>query len=231
MTGRFRKFTLVAVAPLPEDSLLARSLKPHVLSILRPLTTRLARGGVHPNALTAVGFAISCASGGIYSSGPLVWAGATLLFAGLFDLLDGAVAREGHRASRFGAFLDSNVDRFAEIVVFLGILWRFRDEPLMAVAVLLAVSGSLMVSYTKARAEGLGQDVSGGLLQRPERIVLLAVGTFFGETGLKIIVWVLAVLTLVTSVQRMILVAGAMTDRDAQEQVDSGDIEAARPRI
>ena len=123
------------------------------------------------------------------------------------------------------------MDRFAEIVVFVGILWRFRDEPLTAVAVLLAVSGSLMVSYTKARAEGLGQDVSGGLLQRPERIVLLALGTFFGETGLRIVVWVLAVLTLLTSIQRMILVAGAMAENESPEQVDSGDIEAARPRV
>jgi CDP-diacylglycerol--glycerol-3-phosphate 3-phosphatidyltransferase len=214
-----------------EGALLARSLKPHVLALLRPLTTRLARGGIHPNALTLAGFGISCVSGGVYSSGPLAWAAATLLFAGLFDLLDGAVARAGQRTSRFGAFLDSNVDRFAEIVVFVGILWRFRDEPLTAVAVLLAVSGSLMVSYTKARAEGLGVDVSGGLLQRPERIVLLALGTFFGEAGLRIVVWVLAVLTLLTSVQRMILVAGLMAENESPEQVDSGDIEAARPRV
>ena len=206
--------------------MLAKAVKPQALSVLRPLTGLLVRAGVGPNLLTFLGFIVSCLAGVLYAVGPLGWAAATFLFAGLFDLLDGAVAREAKRASRFGAFLDSNVDRFAEIVVFVGILWRFQGEPVTLVAVLLAITGSLMVSYTKARAEGLGEGVSGGLLQRPERIVLLVLGSFFGETGLRVTVWILAGLTNATSVQRMVLVAAAMTGTQETEAADGEPIAA-----
>jgi CDP-diacylglycerol--glycerol-3-phosphate 3-phosphatidyltransferase len=217
--------------------LLAKSLKPTVLAILRPLTATLIRSGIHPNALTVIGLMISCVAGWIYGVGTLGWAATILLLAGLFDLLDGAVAREGSRMSRYGAFLDSNVDRYAEIVVFVGILWRFRGDELTQVASLLAITGSLMVSYTKARAEGLGHQVTGGLLQRPERVILLALGTYLGVGGLKTVLWVLAVLTNLTSVQRMILVAGSMageeetSEPDANEcvPVEPTEIEAAPP--
>jgi CDP-diacylglycerol--glycerol-3-phosphate 3-phosphatidyltransferase len=185
-------------------------VKPAAVTALRPLTRALIRSRIHPNTLTFVGFALSCGAAWAYSEGLLVRAGLIVLLAGVFDLLDGAVARESGRVSRYGAFLDSSVDRYAEIVVFLGILVRFGGDAWTQIAVLLAVAGSLMVSYTKARAEGLGQEVRGGLLQRPERIVLLALGSLAGESGLRGVLWILAVLTNVTSVQRMILVAGAM---------------------
>jgi CDP-diacylglycerol--glycerol-3-phosphate 3-phosphatidyltransferase len=215
----------------------AKDLKPAVLSILRPLTTALIRSGIHPNALTALGLGISLVAAWMYGIGALGWAATVLLLAGLFDMLDGAVAREGQRMSRFGAFLDSNVDRYAEIVVFVGILWWFRGDEVTQVVTLLAITGSLMVSYTKARAEGLGQDVSGGLLQRPERIVLLALGSWFGVGGLKVVLWILALLTNLTSVQRIVYVAGAMAaeeshgDSPADDSVgvDSAEMEAAPP--
>jgi CDP-diacylglycerol--glycerol-3-phosphate 3-phosphatidyltransferase len=213
-----------------------KDLKPTVLAILRPLTTALIRSGIHPNALTMIGLAISVAAGWIYGVGALGWAATVLLLAGLFDMLDGAVAREGQRMSRFGAFLDSNVDRYAEIVVFVGIVWRFRGDEVTQVAALLAITGSLMVSYTKARAEGLGQEVSGGLLQRPERIVLLALGTWFGVGGLKVVLWILAVLTNLTSIQRMMLVAESMAAEESEDDsdpadgvVESAEMEAAPP--
>jgi CDP-diacylglycerol--glycerol-3-phosphate 3-phosphatidyltransferase len=137
--------------------------------------------------------------------------------------------------SRFGAFLDSNLDRYAEIVVFLGILWRFQGEPMIQLVSVLGITGSLMVSYTKARAEGLGQAVSGGMLQRPERIVLLALGSFFHEGGLRIVLWILAVFTNLTSVQRMILVARSMGREEAPGSPDTTlearEIEAESPSI
>jgi CDP-diacylglycerol--glycerol-3-phosphate 3-phosphatidyltransferase len=185
-------------------------IKPAAVSTLRPLTRALIRSRIHPNTLTFVGLAISAGAAWLYADGPLVWAGILVLLAGVFDLLDGAVARESGRVSRYGAFLDSSVDRYAEIIVFLGILLRFGGDSVAQIAVLLAVAGSLMVSYTRARAEGLGQELHGGLLQRPERVVLLALGSFFGEAGLRAVVVILAIFTNVTSVQRMILVAGAM---------------------
>jgi CDP-diacylglycerol--glycerol-3-phosphate 3-phosphatidyltransferase len=214
----------------------AKDLKPAVLAILRPLTTALIRSGIHPNALTVVGLVISCIAGWVYAAGSLGWAAFVLLLAGLFDMLDGAVAREGHRISRFGAFLDSNVDRYAEIVVFVGIVWRFHGDLVTQIAALFAITGSLMVSYTKARAEGLGQEVHGGMLQRPERIVLLALGSLFGLIGLKIVLWILAVLTNLTSIQRMMLVSESMAADESRSKsdvtenvVDSTDMEADSP--
>ncbi len=213
-----------------------KDLKPTVLAILRPLTTALIRSGIHPNALTGIGLAISIVAGWIYGVGALGWAATILLLAGLFDMLDGAVAREGQRMSPFGAFLDSSVDRYAEIVVFVGIVWRFRGDEVTQVIALLAITGSLMVSYTRARAEGLGHGVTGGLLQRPERIVMLALGTYFGVVGLKIVLWILAILTNITSIQRMVMVAESMAAEEPGDEsdpadgvVDSAKIEIAPP--
>ena len=216
----------------------ARHLKPALLGLLRPATQALIRSGIHPNTLTFGGLLISAAAGWLYAVQALAAAGIAVLIAGLFDVLDGAVAREGRRVSRYGAFLDSNVDRYAEIVVFAGVLWMFRSEPWTMLAVLVAITGSLMVSYSKARAEGLGQEVNGGLLQRPERIILLALGSFTGEAGLRIVVWILAILTNLTTVQRMILVASAMPDEEREPEepagegtVESGEAEPSPPSL
>ena len=217
----------------------AKDLKPAVLSILRPITTALIRGGVHPNLLSYLGLAASVLAGWVFAGGSLALAALIMLTAGVFDLLDGAVAREGNRMSRYGAFLDSNLDRYAEIFVFLGIIWRFQDESLTQIIAMLGITGSLMVSYTKARAEGLGEEVSGGMLQRPERIVLLALGSFFGEGGLRLVLWILALFTNFTSIQRMRLVAKSMKAKEQRHErpdshdvpVDSGEPKPAPPGL
>jgi CDP-diacylglycerol--glycerol-3-phosphate 3-phosphatidyltransferase len=217
--------------------LFPKSLKEAVNRALHPLIAALIRRRIHPNTLTATGLAFSCAAAWAFAQGALAWAATLVLVAGLFDVLDGAVARESSRTSRFGAFLDSNIDRYAEILVFLGILWHLSGEPWTQLAALVAITGSLMVSYTKARAEGLGHDVTRGLLQRPERIILLAIGSYAGEAGLRVIVWLLAIFTNLTSVQRMVLVAVSMHDVEKDDRpegsterpVESGDIEAAPP--
>jgi CDP-diacylglycerol--glycerol-3-phosphate 3-phosphatidyltransferase len=213
----------------------AKNLKPAVLTILKPVTAALIRARIHPNSLTLAGLTVSVASAWGFAHGPLALGATLLLVAGVFDLLDGAVARDGQRMSPYGAFLDSSVDRYAEIVVFLGILWRVEGELWTQLAALIAICGSLMVSYTKARAEGLGQEVSGGLLQRPERIILLALGGFCGTIGLRIALWALAVLTNLTSIQRMLLVAEAMNSPSeapaGASGVDSRDAEAAPPAV
>lgn len=202
----------------------AKDFKPKILAILRPLTGALIRSGIHPNTLSYAGLAISIVAGWMYGVGSLGWAAVILLLAGVFDLLDGAVAREGQRMSRFGAFLDSNLDRYAEILVFLGIIWRFQGETMTQIVAVLAITGSLMVSYTKARAEGLGQEVSGGWLQRPERIVLLALGSFFQEGGLRVVLWILAVFTNLTSVQRMVLVARSMATEESETSPEEEEV-------
>jgi len=211
-------------------------LKASVLAVLRPVTTALIRSGIHPNSLTFAGFVVSAGAAWFYATRSLPGAALLVLVAGVFDLLDGAVAREGARTSRYGAFLDSNVDRYAEIVVFVGILWRFQGDVGAQLGTAIALGGSLMVSYSKARAEGLGEEVRGGLLQRPERIVLLALGSFFGEAGLRAAIWILALLTNLTSVQRMVLVARSMKRRESAPRgarpgaaVDSGEVGTAGP--
>ncbi len=100
----------------------AKDFKPAALAVLRPLTGVLIRSGIHPNTLSYAGLAVSLLAAWVYGVGPLGWAALLLLVAGVFDLLDGAVAREGRRMSRFGAFLDSTMDRVSEIIVFLGLL-------------------------------------------------------------------------------------------------------------
>src|SRR3954452_3114596 len=141
----------------------------------------LGATGISPNALTLIGLLLNCAAAAIVASGALTLGGVAFLVASAFDMLDGAVARAMARSSRFGAFLDSVIDRYAEAVVFVGLLVALirEGDTNLAIGATVALVGSLMVSYTRARAEGLGLDCDVGLLQRPERVILLAVGLMF----------------------------------------------------
>jgi CDP-diacylglycerol--glycerol-3-phosphate 3-phosphatidyltransferase len=118
-------------------------------------------------------------------------------------MLDGAVARAAGKGSPFGAFLDSTVDRYAEILPYLGLAFAFRDDRLFYLP-FLAITGSLMVSYARARVEGLGGSCRVGLLERPERIVLLFLGLILGPLALKVSLVLLAVGSHVTALQRML---------------------------
>ena len=144
--------------------------------------------------------------------------GLLVLFAGFFDMFDGAMARVLNTATTFGAFFDSTLDRYSESIILFGMLvyalqrpdlhdifWPFAHEQLWMIAVIyIAVVGSLMVSYTKARAEGLGLECKTGLLARPERVVLLAIGLLSGTS-----IWALALLAIfsqVTAIERVVYV-------------------------
>jgi CDP-diacylglycerol--glycerol-3-phosphate 3-phosphatidyltransferase len=144
-------------------------------------------------------------------------AGFLVLLGGFFDILDGRVARLSDLGSKFGAFYDSTLDRISEIMVFMGILSLYNDYRLelgdvgMIYAISLAMAGSLMISYTRARAEALGLDCKVGLMPRAERVVLIGLASLvFGESWdglvLKIVIVVLAVLTNLTAVQRIVWV-------------------------
>lgn len=138
----------------------------------------LARLGVGPDQLTVAGLLLSILAG-LLAPFAALSAGITLLLAGAVDTLDGAVARSMNRATRAGAFLDSTLDRYAEFAVLLGAWARLHRSGLGdwgAAAALFALQGSLMVSYARARAEGLGQELRGGAFERPERVLLLAAG-------------------------------------------------------
>ena len=181
--------------------------------ITRPLDV-LVRHRVSPNLITTVGVAMNLAAGGMFFLGELQWGGLLVLLGGFVDIVDGHVARATGLASKFGSFYDSTTDRIAEVVVLMGVMSLYLGndpnigEPWMVYVVVLALAGSLMVSYTRARAEGLGIDCKVGLMQRAERIILLGVSTlFFGSwrEGL-ILTWVMfamAALTNLTALYRI----------------------------
>ena len=171
----------------------------------RPLVRSFVRLGISPNALTIGSLVGNVAVAGLLVRDELVAAGVLLLAFNLLDLLDGEVARASGRSSEFGAFLDSFCDRYAEIVVYLGLLvWSGgRGDLLGQVLVLLALGGSTMVSYARARAEGLGLRGGPGLLTRLERIVLLGLG-FLVPPLLPWVIGLMAVLTNVTAIQRAV---------------------------
>ena len=159
---------------------------------------------VGPDSLTAAGWAFSVGAAFLFALGYTKTAGAVMLFAGLFDALDGAVARESNRMSAFGAFLDSTLDRLSESAIFVGVIFFYAasGRPYEALLAGTAMAFSLMTSYTRARAEGLGLKCEVGLLERAGRVVILSL---FSLTGFLILgVGLVAVGALVTTVQRIL---------------------------
>ena len=192
-------------------------LREPVYRIIRPLTDWLVSGKVHPNALTTIGFLVTISSGFFFHAHHVRTAGFLILLGGLFDILDGRVARLSGLGSRFGAFYDSTLDRISEIAVYFGILSLYNDYRLdtgdvgMIYLIMLAMAGSLMISYTRARAESLGLDAEVGLMARAERVVLIGGSAlFFGLNWnglvLKAVIFILAVMTNITAIQRILYV-------------------------
>jgi CDP-diacylglycerol--glycerol-3-phosphate 3-phosphatidyltransferase len=193
------------------------SLRGAVYGIIDPLTDWLSAKRVHPNALTTVGFFVTVSSAFAFHGHHVRTAGFLILLGGFFDILDGRVARLTGLGSKFGAFYDSTLDRISEIAVFLGLLSLYNDYRLelgdvgMIYLIMLAMAGSLMISYTRARAEAMGLDCRVGLMPRAERVVLLgSASLFFGEAWdglvLKGVILILAVLTNLTAFQRIVWV-------------------------
>jgi CDP-diacylglycerol--glycerol-3-phosphate 3-phosphatidyltransferase len=185
--------------------------------IIDALVRGLASAGVHPNALTTIGVTINIGCGVLFGIGEFFWAGIVLIFANIFDMLDGNVARLTGRVTKFGSFLDSSLDRLSDMVAFLGIMIFYAgNTPQHSILnVILAGIGmiaSVMVSYTTARSEGLGVKANVGFLQRPERIVLLIIGALstwdwnsdnFWFNRMPQVLWVLAIGSVWTLIHRM----------------------------
>lgn len=158
-----------------------------IYKIIDPFVKVLVRLGMTPNVVTVIGFLLNIGVAVIFILGAekterddfsyVGWAGGLILFAGLFDMLDGQVARVGKMSSSFGAMLDSVLDRYSELFMFLGICYYLISHHYFISSLLAFVGliGSMMVSYTRARAEGLGIECKGGLMQRPERVVLVGI--------------------------------------------------------
>jgi CDP-diacylglycerol--glycerol-3-phosphate 3-phosphatidyltransferase len=174
--------------------------------LLEPLARLINRTGISPNLLTVIGFVLTVGVAYVLATGHLQIGGVLLAVAGLFDALDGTLARLAGRRSRFGAFLDSTVDRFSEAVIFMGLLVHYtqhggRQESFLIYATLV---GSLMVSYVRARAESLSIECKRGILTRFERAVVLVVGLILNQ--MLIALWIMAVLSNFTALQRIYLV-------------------------
>lgn len=192
--------------------MLSSLVRQRAQAFLNILALGLNNLGFSPNALTLIGFLVMCGIGLVLANGWLALGGVLIVLGGIFDALDGSLARLTNRVSKFGAFLDSTTDRFAEGALLLGLLYYFmqRNVTYVAYLVYLTLLGSLMVSYARARAEGIGVECKEGLMTRFERIALLVIGllltAFFGDAPIIIVLGILAVLTNITAVQRIWLV-------------------------
>lgn len=172
----------------------------------------LQRLGLSPNHVTLAGTAAMFAVAPILAFAPLFWGGVALALASSLDALDGALARRTGHVSPFGAFLDSTLDRWAEIAVYLGLLYRFRADETVVILIYLALAGSLMVSYTRARAEAVEIPTQVGWFTRLERIAVLAVGLLLGPS---ILPWALALIaagSVFTAIQRLLDVHRTASD-------------------
>jgi len=182
------------------------------------LTERIGQGGkwlldrlvrllsalrINPNFLTLLGFVINIFAAYCLAYGQFLLAAAVIFLAGAMDMLDGAVARVTHTASPFGAFFDSVIDRYSDITLYLGLIIYFGRADRMEYVVLvgICIMGSMMTSYTRARAESLIETCKVGFLERPERVVLLIIGAIFNR--MEHVLWVIAILSNWTVISRI----------------------------
>src|SRR5215216_4695734 len=189
------------------------SIKSGYLRVIEPFADLLVRSGISPNAITTIGTLFFILGGVIYGTGHIRIAGWVVGLTALFDVLDGTVARRTGRVTTFGAFYDSTLDRVADGAVLGGIAVFFATSPVhhspaMVTITLLGIVGTFLVSYTRARAEALGIDAKVGIMQRPERVVLLSApqaffGLLFNGWVLTAIVTLLTVTAWITALQRI----------------------------
>jgi len=164
----------------------------------------LALSKIHPNVLTFMGLVINIWAAWLFSRGKFLSAGIVVVGAGLFDMVDGRVARETNRVTRFGGFFDSVLDRYSDLALFMGLLVYYASINRFFYIVLTAIvmTGSVMVSYTRARAENSIPKCKVGFLERPERVVLIIIGALFNR--MAPVLWVIAIFSNLTVIHRMI---------------------------
>lgn len=189
-------------------------LRDTVYPIIEPLTQALIRWKIHPNAITTSGFVTTVVGAFLYSQDHVRWAGVFVLLGGAHDIFDGRVARLRGMESKFGAFYDSVLDRISEVALYIGLLTLYNQYQQsiadigMIYAIMLAMAGSMMISYSRAKAEALGIDCNVGFMQRAERVVFLGFGSLiFGLAWdgmvLSGVIVIVAVLTNVTAFHRI----------------------------
>ncbi len=191
-------------------------------ALVDPIGKLLESMRVHPNVVTVAGFLFSVLSGLFFWKGYFVSGGIALILSGACDVLDGRLARNTKRSTAFGAIFDSTIDRYSELVTFMG-LAAFFNSVLTSMLIILAIAGSLLTSYARARAEGLGIECKIGLMQRPERITFLATAAILGGPidhalgiqfiTMKIALVLIAILANITVLQRVVHVRKKLTSQ------------------
>jgi CDP-diacylglycerol--glycerol-3-phosphate 3-phosphatidyltransferase len=191
----------------------AEIISDKVHNLAEPVGRVVAKTRVKPNYLTISGFLMNIAVAWVISQGYFLLGGSLILVAGIFDLLDGAVARYTNRVTKFGALLDSTLDRWSDAVLLFGLLWYFawqpdQDTSLEMILIFAALVGFLLVSYVRARAEGLGLDADVGIMRRTQRILILSMGLMLStfEPILLVALWGLAIGSNLTAAHRLIYV-------------------------
>jgi CDP-diacylglycerol--glycerol-3-phosphate 3-phosphatidyltransferase len=164
----------------------------------------LSLARINPNLLTFLGLVMNIWAAFLFASGKFRWAGVVVIFAGLFDMVDGRVARETNQVTRFGGFFDSVLDRYSDLAVMAGMLVYYASigRNFYVVLTAIAMIGTALVSYTRARAENIIPKCKVGFMERPERVVLIIIGALFDRMAQ--VMWIIAVLGNVTVISRMI---------------------------
>ncbi len=200
--------------------------------ILRAIIKVLVFLRITPNHLTSLGFVMSIVTAYAFARGRFGTAGVILIIAGLFDMADGMVARNTQSETPFGAFFDSVMDRYSDLIMYLGLIIWYGSQDRMTYVVLVGVvmMGSVLTSYTRARAESLIPECKVGFLERPERIVLLIIGSFY---YMDPVVWVIAVLSNWTVVHRILYTRARMMGRPSwvlahQKQEEVEEVEETK---
>jgi CDP-diacylglycerol--glycerol-3-phosphate 3-phosphatidyltransferase len=172
--------------------------------IIKAIVRGLALLGFSPNFLTFLGLVINIWAAFLFAAGSFRWGGVVVIGAGLFDMVDGRVARETNRVTRFGGFFDSVLDRYSDLGVLVGLLVYYAsiNRNFYVVLTAIAMTGTVLVSYTRARAENIIPKCKVGFLERPERVVLIIIGALANR--MAHVLWVLAVLSNITVIGRMI---------------------------
>jgi len=209
------------VAKRSASALLGYWVRDWVMWLIGPAERFFVRSGISPDVFNYLGVAFGAAAGVAFAQRELALAGWGILLGGVADIFDGRIARARGMANRYGAFMDSTLDRFAEAFSFVGVTWYLSSSPWGAALSVLAISGSLLVSYTRARGEAVGVTGTGGVMQRAERLVLLALGglldaplaaRFDWPEGqvLLVTVAIIAVGSMATAVYRTASIASAL---------------------
>jgi CDP-diacylglycerol--glycerol-3-phosphate 3-phosphatidyltransferase len=196
--------------------MLTRGIGAGAQFVLDRLVGALSLTKIHPNVLTAIGLLINIVAAVLFAPGRFFAAGLVVVGAGIFDMVDGRVARVTKTVTPFGAFFDSVVDRYSDMALYMGLLVYYARAERFLYVVLVAVvmAGSVMISYTRARAESLIPTCKVGFLERPERIVLILIGALWNR--MAPVLWIIAVLSNITVVHRILY-----TWRYMQKQVVS----------